>query len=265
MIRLLLLHSMLQQWSALSFSSPLFRTQRCAFINSRFEHQLFETPSNNDDIADAEGSDLAAQFLKFAKDKNIELKDGDIYDEEDDDFDDVDDNEQEAGDSIEREKKETASVTVEVSAEEGKPKEYKAPSKYPDPKLTAAEVVKVLLNALANNDNPTENKGMEILFAYSSEVSQIKQMEGLTHEEYAAYLKGDDAYKVVFENQGIRIEKEEFSPDGLKAFLTARIQTGFSSSDFTPVNFVLSTGDNSCWLVDSMLIRPSSMKRRRRR
>jgi len=150
----------------------------------------------------------------------------------------------------------------------GAPKPYEPPTTVPDSELTAGEVVILVLNALLNNDVPTKNKGVEILFGYSSEGSQIKNEEGLTPDEYAEFLK-ETEYKVLFNHQGkVDIDKADYSFDGKKAFFTARLQVGPGPLDTVSVNFILSTtgvDDDSCWLVDSMLIRPQSMRRRRRR
>lgn len=64
------------------------------------------------------------------------------------------------------------------------------------------------------------------------------------------------------------IEKGEYSFNGTKGFFTARLQTGLGAGDSISVNFILSAvgdGDDTVWLVDSMLIRPQSMRRRRRK
>lgn len=53
---------------------------------------------------------------------------------------------------------------------------------FTDPELTAGEVVSLVLEALRNNDNPTPNRGVEILFGYSAPGSQIKEEDGLTPE-----------------------------------------------------------------------------------
>mmetsp|Transcript_30314 Transcript_30314/g.34560 ORF Transcript_30314/g.34560 Transcript_30314/m.34560 type:complete len:315 (+) Transcript_30314:63-1007(+) len=310
MIKLMFLLSFLFG-SILAFSPPI--PQRCAFSLCYSTLQLFaekKPPSSDDDTANSEGSDLAAQFFKLAKEKNIELEDDyDVEDENDedldenddgDDFDIVDvetiddsssgandreteflDNEERKDSSltdyqIDKETKErileTAGGFVEYVSkiseddeggeEKDDQKEYKVPTKYPDAELTAGEVVELILNALSHNDNPTENKGIEIFFAYFSDNNQIKQI-GLSHEEYAEFLKGDDTYNVVFNNLGIRIEKGEYNKVGSKAFYSARVQTGPASSDYTLVNFILSsTNDDNCWFVDSMLIRPKSLRRR---
>lgn len=61
---------------------------------------------------------------------------------------------------------------------ESTPKAYEPPTMVPDSDLTAGEVVLLVLEALKNNDNPTSNKGVEILFGYSSPSSQIKNEDG---------------------------------------------------------------------------------------
>jgi hypothetical protein len=64
------------------------------------------------------------------------------------------------------------------------------------------------------------------------------------------------------------IDKGQYSFDGKKAFFNARLRVGPKARDFTSCNFVLTTegsGEDAAWLVESMLIRPESMRRRRRR
>jgi hypothetical protein len=148
-----------------------------------------------------------------------------------------------------------------------KPKEYQAPTTVPDSDLTAGEVVLLVLDALLHNDVPTKNRGVEILFGYSSAGSQIKNEEGLTPAEYADFLK-ESEYKVLFDHQEASIDKGDYSFDGKKAFFTARLRNGPKPLDVVSVNFILSTlgnEDEDCWLIDSILIRPESMRRRRRR
>lgn len=82
------------------------------------------------------------------------------------------------------------------------PKPYEPPTSVPDSDLTAGEVVLLVLEALVNNDVPTKNKGVEILFGYSSSGSQIKNEEGLTPAEYADFLK-ETEYKVLFDHQEV--------------------------------------------------------------
>jgi hypothetical protein len=147
------------------------------------------------------------------------------------------------------------------------PKPYEAPTTVPDSDLTAGEVVIQVLDSLRHNDVPDKNRGVEILFGYSSPGSQIKNEEGLTPAEYADFLK-ETEYKILFSHEGASIDKADYSFDGKKAFFTARLQAGPSPLDTVSVNFILSTTgreDDACWLIDSMLIRPQSMRRRRRR
>ncbi|KAG7374817.1 hypothetical protein IV203_013912 [Nitzschia inconspicua] len=149
----------------------------------------------------------------------------------------------------------------------GENKPYEAPTKVPDPELTAGEVVLLVLDAIRHNDNPTVNKGVEILFGYSSSGSQIKNEDGLTPAEYADFLK-ETEYKVLFDHISATIDKGDYSFDGKKGFFTARLQTGPQPLDTVSVNFILTSegiGDDASWMIDSILIRPESMRRRRRR
>jgi hypothetical protein len=148
-------------------------------------------------------------------------------------------------------------------------KPYVVPTIVPDSELTAGEVVLLVLEALRNNNLPKPNQGVEILFGYSSPGSQIKNEIGLTPAEYADFLK-ETEYKVLFTHSGtIHIDKADYSFDGTKAFFTARLQASPSQPlDTVSVNFILSTKgreDDACWLIDSLLIRPQSMRRRRRK
>ena len=65
------------------------------------------------------------------------------------------------------------------------------------------------------------------------------------------------------------IEKGEYSFDGKKGFFTARLQIGPLPGDSISCNFILSVEgsdtEDPVWLVDSILIRPQSMRRRRRK
>lgn len=77
--------------------------------------------------------------------------------------------------------------------------EYVPPMTVPDAELTAGEVVLLVVTALKNNDNPYVNRGLEILFGYSSPGSQIQNEEGLTPAEYGQFLK-ETEYKALFEH-----------------------------------------------------------------
>jgi hypothetical protein len=64
------------------------------------------------------------------------------------------------------------------------------------------------------------------------------------------------------------IDKGKYSYDGKKAFFTARLRVGPGPMDTTSCNFILSSegsGEDASWLIDSILIRPESMRRRRRK
>lgn len=150
---------------------------------------------------------------------------------------------------------------------EDRPRPYSPPETVPDSELTAGEVVIQVLDSLLHNDVATPNKGVEIFFGYSSPGSQVKTEKGLTPAEYADFLK-ETEYKVLFDHKGVSIDKADYSFDGKKAFFTARLMVGDGPLDTVSVNFILSTtgvDDDACWLIDSMLIRPQSMRRRRRR
>ena len=127
----------------------------------------------------------------------------------------------------------------------------------------------LVLRALRNNDNPSTNYGIEVLFGYSSLESQISELietEGLTPANYRSFLLSSEDNMALFDpDTEVVIDRADFSPDSLKAYFTARL-TG-SSGDLT-VNFILSTtgtNDDDCWLIDSLLIRPPKMRNRRRR
>lgn len=154
-----------------------------------------------------------------------------------------------------------------------KTKPYVPPSTVPDPELTAGEVVLLVLDALKNNDTPSTNKGVEILFGFSSSGSQIKNEKGLTTAEYGSFLK-DTGYEALFNYLDVKIEKGEYSHNGKKGYFTARLQTGALPKDSISCNFILSAEegnnedeneDNDFWLIDSIMIRPQSMRRRRRK
>jgi hypothetical protein len=85
-----------------------------------------------------------------------------------------------------------------------KPKVYVPPVRVPDSELTAGEVVILVLEALNNNDNPYPNRGVEILFGYSSPGSTIQEERkiGLTEQDYADFLK-DSEYKVLFQHEKV--------------------------------------------------------------
>jgi len=199
------------------------------------------SPSEDGDTkGDAEGADLAAQFFKMAQAKGISLDSSDYLDDEDDDEDDEEEpnipqgainaflgydtgevgdklagNVSLTDDKIFSEVKErvldTAGGFVELvggpkedddDEDDTSPKAYEPPSVVPDVDLTAGEVVLLVLEALKNNDNPTPNKGVEILFGYSSSSSQIMNEEGLTPKEYSDFLK-ETEYKVLFDHEDV--------------------------------------------------------------
>lgn len=265
----------------------------------------------SDQPPDDDGADLAAQFFKAVQDRNIDFEGDEIEfadaeeeemegsgggDNASEDLDDDDDailreydvssegsltNEQ-IYDEMKDRVFESAGAFVELTkgAEDGSEgptggasKVYEPPTNVPDSGLTAGEVVEVVLSALRNNDVPSPDYGVEILFGYSSPESQIvEQMEteGLTPSQYRTFLCMSEDNMALFEHVDVAIDKADFSPDGLKGYFTARLMSagGSISKDDVSVNFILSTAgtdDGDCWLIDSMLIRPSKLRRRRRR
>lgn len=263
-----------------------------------FSHKrtlLFSTPENPGDSGsenDEEGFSLASDFAKILQERNIKLDDEDL-EELNDDEDDEDLLEEEdvedvtiSDDQVYRELDERvletaggfvdllSGTTDEDDDEEDevdeKPKVYEPPKTVPDSSLTAGEVVMTILEALNHNDVPSPNRGVEILFGYSSAgsaISQAIEIEGMTPAEYATFLKEEYEYKILFDHAEVLIEKGDYSFDKKKAFFTARLKSP-ADGEFTSVNFILSTEgmeEDDCWLIDSLLIRPEGMRRRRRR
>eukprot|EP00571_Detonula_confervacea_P010340 CAMPEP_0172299484 /NCGR_PEP_ID=MMETSP1058-20130122/1775_1 /TAXON_ID=83371 /ORGANISM="Detonula confervacea, Strain CCMP 353" /LENGTH=332 /DNA_ID=CAMNT_0013008941 /DNA_START=70 /DNA_END=1069 /DNA_ORIENTATION=- len=250
---------------------------------------------------DDEGADLAAAFFKSVSDRKISFEGDEIdfADAEDEEMDNGGDNASEEldddDDAILREYDvssegsltdeqiydevkdrvfESAGAFVELTkgaeeggdGDEGASKVYQPPINIPDSGLTAGEVVELVLSALRNNDVPSPDYGVEILFGYSSPESQIvEQLEtdGLTPSQYRTFLGMSEDNLALFEHTTAMIDKADFSPDSLKGYFTARLITGGrTSTDDVSVNFILSTSgtnDDDCWLIDSMLIRPSKL------
>jgi hypothetical protein len=256
--------------------------------------QIFSTPDSSDESSsDEEGVSLAADFFKTLQERNIQLDENDLL-EDDDDEDEDDEEEMDEAENVDdvtlsdtqvfselnERVLETAGGFVDLVGgasedddddEEPKPKVYEPPTTVPDPALTAGEVVTAVLEALNHNDVPSADRGIEILFGYSSSgsaISQAIQVEGMTPAEYGTFLKEEYEYKILFDHAEVMIEKGDYSFDRKKAFFTARLGSFVDPSEFTNVNFILSTegeGEDDCWLIDSLLIRPEGMRRRRRR
>jgi|AntRauTorckE5430_2_1112549.scaffolds.fasta_scaffold17216_1 hypothetical protein len=250
---------------------------------------LLLASADGSDADDDEGISLASDFAKILQERNIQLDDEDLEELNDDDEDDEEElmDEEDVDDvtlsdnqvyrELDERVLETAGGFVDLlsgadeeDGEDEKPKVYKPPTTVPDSSLTAGEVVMLVLETLNHNDVPSSDRGIEILFGYSSPGSAISQsieIEGMTPPEYGQFLKEEYEYKILFNHSEVIIEKGDYSFDHKKAFFTARLQAT-DSSEFTSVNFILSTdGDeeDDCWLIDSLLIRPAGMRRRRRR
>lgn len=252
---------------------------------------------------DGEGADLASEFFRALENRNISI-DGDeidIADVEDEEFS-AEENEGGGGglsdddNAILREydMSSESSVTddeiyggmqdrmyssagsfVALNSgadyvEEG-PKTYEPPTNVPDSGLNAAEVVELVLAALRNNDVPSPNFGVEVFFGYSSPGSQVAEQvaeDGMTAAQYRRFLVTSEDSLPLLQHTHATIEKADFSPDRLKGYFTARLTNDDMDVEDVTVNFILSTSgtnDEDCWLIDSMLIRPSKLRRRRRR
>lgn len=277
-------------------SSEAFTSTRLAFTGARLTQHchvpktlLFASADSSDSDND-EGLSLASDFAKILQERNIQLDDEDLEElDEDDDDDDVEElmDEEDVDDvtlsdnqvyrELDERVLETAGGFVELlsgadeeDGEDEKPKVYQPPTTVPDSSLTAGEVVMIVLEALNHNDVPSLDRGVEVLFGYSSPGSAISQsidIEGMTPSEYSLFLKEEYEYKILFNHNEVIIDKGDYSFDQKKAFFTARLQST-DSTDFTSVNFILSTEgveEDDCWLIDSLLIRPEGMRRRRRR
>lgn len=144
---------------------------------------------------------------------------------------------------------------------------YKPPSLKPDSGLTAGEVVELVLQALLHNDEPTENYGVEVFFAYSSQHSFLKGPDAPTILEYADFIKTSEYAPMISHTQVI-IDKADYSYDKKKAFYTVRLREGPAEDRvFTCINFILSknTDHDDCWLIDSAVVRTEGLGRARRR
>ena len=278
----------------------------CQTHQSQEATTLFSTSNDDEDQSNEnneEGMSLAADFFKTLQSRNIKLDDADLLDDDDEDDDDDDDDDSEEGNTATTNNEDNASSSLsdnqvyselnervletaggfvdlvgnKASDEDddddtsSTTKVYEPPKLVPDPALTAGEVVMTVLEALNHNDVPSPDRGVEILFGYSSSgsaISQAIQVEGMTPAEYATFLKEEYEYKILFNHAEVMIEKGDYSFDRKKAFFTARLSSFEDPSDFTNVNFILSTegqDEDDCWLIDSLLIRPEGMRRRRRR
>lgn len=143
-------------------------------------------------------------------------------------------------------------------------KTYVPPKNVPDAELTAGEVVTVVLEALRNNDNPSTNRGVEILFAYSSSASILADLERAPSvEEYGEMLRTSPDQKILLEHVDVLFDKADYSQDKKRAFITVRLMD--MEKTLTSVNFILSTGSSDdCWLIDSHLVRPRGLRRGKR-
>jgi len=157
----------------------------------------------------------------------------------------------------------------EESSSETKSKNtyYQPPKTVPDPLLTAGEVVTTVLQGLKYNDVPEINQGVVLLFNYSSPNSILQNPDKApTVEEYSDFLKSNE-YNILLVHFQMIISKADYSYDRKKAFFTVRLKKPtHRQREFTSVNFILSAnkkGEDVVWLIDSILIRPEGMRRRK--
>jgi len=143
-------------------------------------------------------------------------------------------------------------------------KTYVPPKNVPDAELTAGEVVTVVLEALRNNDNPSTNRGVEILFAYSSSASILADLERAPSvEEYGEMLRTSPDQKILLQHVDVLFDKADYSQDKKRAFITVRLMD--TEKTLTSVNFILSIrSSDECWLIDSHLVRPRGLRRGKR-
>jgi len=147
---------------------------------------------------------------------------------------------------------------------------YQVPTVVPDSNLSAGEVVKLVIMALRNNDVPTKNKGIEIFFGYASPVSQVRKEidKGMTTQQYKDFLLFSKDYATLFDNDDLLIERGDVNYKSKKAYFTVRLVHLDRRAPDVSVNFILSTTggeEDACWMIDSMLIRPSLRRNRRGR
>ena len=141
---------------------------------------------------------------------------------------------------------------------------YTHPEIVPDAELSAGEVVTTVLSALRHNDVPTVNKGVEILFGYSSPASVLMDpRRAPTVDEYADMLKSSSDSKILLDYREIIFDKADYSQDSKRAFITIRLKD--AEGTWTGVNFILSLRpDDQCWLIDSHLVKARGLRRGRR-
>ena len=127
-----------------------------------------------------------------------------------------------------------------------------------------------VITAIRNNDIPTPDFGIQVFFGYSGQGSQVREQvdEGMSPEQYRKFLMSSPDYIALFEHDSIAIEKSEVMYETNRAYFTVRLVHDDPTKEDVSVNFVLRTtgdGEDDSWLIDSMLIRPSFMRRKRRR
>jgi hypothetical protein len=89
----------------------------------------------------------------------------------------------------------------------------------------------------------------------------------MTPQQYKDFLLFSKDYAVLFDNDDLLIEKGDVNYELKKAYFTVRLVHFDRRAADVSVNFILSTmgGEEDCWFIDSMLIRPSLRRNRKRR
>ena len=89
----------------------------------------------------------------------------------------------------------------------------------------------------------------------------------MTPQQYKDFLLFSQDYASLFDNDDLFMEKGDVNYDSKRAYFTVRLVHLDRRAPDVSVNFILSTvgGEDDAWLVDSMLIRPSLRRDRRRR
>lgn len=118
----------------------------------------------------------------------------------------------------------------------------------PGPELSPAEVVQAQLDALADNDTPTEDAGMARVFAFASPGNRA-QTGPLAR--FAAMIRG--GYGAMVNNRGASIE--DVAIDGDQALVATRVVAA-DGRVFTYV-FILARGPHEgcagCWMTDGVV------------
>jgi len=119
----------------------------------------------------------------------------------------------------------------------------------PDPSLSPEEVVRILMEALKNNDTPYEDRGIEVTWNFASPAN--KRMTGPL-ERFKVMVR-DPVYRPMINHRGASFENQVVKGD------TARIDVVVISKEGTYLGyrFVLSRQHGNAyegsWMTDSVV------------